>query len=98
MPTCWHFFGNTGDGTKRRSMRSYGPIWRLNPESTGPSASRSNPVMAQSPARRSTPSMAQSPDEIAKDLLIAWLSHNPLTYNRADRAQELGQLIGKMYT
>jgi hypothetical protein len=42
--------------------------------------------------------MAQSPDEIAKDLVIAWLSHNPLTYNRADRAQELGQLIGKMYT
>jgi hypothetical protein len=42
--------------------------------------------------------MAQTPEEIAKDMMVAWLSHNAFTYNSADKATDLGEKIGDMYT
>jgi hypothetical protein len=42
--------------------------------------------------------MAQTPDEIAKDLVVAWLSHHQFAHNARDTAKDIGKSIGEMYT
>jgi hypothetical protein len=41
--------------------------------------------------------MAQTPDEIAKEIVVAWLSHNPLAADINDTTKT-GERIGKIYT
>ena len=40
--------------------------------------------------------MAQAPEEIARDLVVAWLSYNLVTHN-ANNPEQTGQAIGKIY-
>ncbi len=40
--------------------------------------------------------MAQSPDEIAKDIVVAWLSHNQISHNFSD-PEKAGEAIGIIY-
>jgi hypothetical protein len=42
--------------------------------------------------------MAQSPDEIAKDIVVAWLSHHQLAHSTRDTAKDIGKMMGEMYT
>ena len=41
--------------------------------------------------------MAQTPDEIARDIMVAWLSGNAVSFSLAD-AEKTGEAIGKVYT
>lgn len=41
--------------------------------------------------------MAQTPDEIARDIMVAWLSGNNVSFSLAD-AEKTGEAIGKVYT
>jgi hypothetical protein len=41
--------------------------------------------------------MAQSPDEIAKDMMVAWLSRNTFPYNSTDTPKDVGGKVGEMY-
>ena len=41
--------------------------------------------------------MAQIPDEIARDIMVAWLSGNAVSFSLAD-AEKTGEAIGKVYT
>jgi hypothetical protein len=47
--------------------------------------------------KRSKRIMAQTPDEIAKEIVVAWLSHNPLAADINDTTKT-GERIGKIYT
>jgi hypothetical protein len=40
--------------------------------------------------------MAQTPDEIARDIMVAWLSGNAVSFSLAD-AEKTGEAIGKVY-
>jgi hypothetical protein len=40
--------------------------------------------------------MAQAPDEIARDIIVAWLSRSELPWGFAN-ATEVGEAIGKAY-
>lgn len=42
--------------------------------------------------------MAQSVDEIAKDIVVAWLSHHQLAHSARDTAKDIGKSVGEMYT
>ena len=41
--------------------------------------------------------MAQTSDEIARDIMVAWLSGNTVSFTLAD-AEKTGEAIGKVYT
>jgi hypothetical protein len=41
--------------------------------------------------------MAQSNEEIARDLVVAWLSHNAVSFN-LNNPEKVGQSIGAIYT
>ena len=40
--------------------------------------------------------MAQTPDEIARDIMVAWLSGNAVSFSLAD-AEKTGEAIGTVY-
>jgi len=46
--------------------------------------------------QRSNRIMAQSNDEIARDIMVAWLSGNAVSFSLAD-AEKTGEAIGKVY-
>jgi hypothetical protein len=41
--------------------------------------------------------MAQSDEKIARDLVVAWLSHNPVSFS-LNNPEKTGEAIGAVYT